>query len=100
MSPVEAMLLLSRAKKRTGVYMPVPYDHIKDSGLETFNLVRNRNDNAIITCQVKRLEYIKWLEQTHNLFPKRTELLSVLRDSLRKPLMATRMGGDYASLCV
>lgn len=84
MTPVEAMLLISRAKKRTGTHMPVPYDHVRNSGLEMINLTRN-GEGAIIFCQVSRTAYIKWLEETHSLFPKRADLLNVLRSSLREP---------------
>lgn len=83
MNPVEAMLLLTRAKKRKEEFIPVPYEHVKNSGLEFFDLVRDQN-GQIITCKVNKKEYIRWIETSNGLFPKRTDLLNVLRSSLRK----------------
>ena len=83
MNSVEAMLLISRAKKRKEDYIPVPYEHVRDSGLSFLDLVRNQNGD-IITCKVSKRDYIKWLETKYQLYPKRSELLSVLRSSLRK----------------
>ncbi len=83
MNPVEAMLLISRAKKRKEELIPVPFEHVKNSGLEFFDKTRNQN-GEIFTCKVNRLEFIRWLETTHNLYPKRAELRSVLRSSLRE----------------
>lgn len=83
MHAVEAMAILSKTKKRKEEYVPVPFDHVKNSGLTLHEVVRNQNDEPIL-CKVKRLEFIKWLETSYQLFPKRAELLNVLRSSLRK----------------
>jgi thiamine pyrophosphate-dependent acetolactate synthase large subunit-like protein len=82
MHPVEAMLIITRAKNKIGKYYAVDYSLVKDSGLALTSITKDAEGKPLF-CKVLKEDFIRYMEQKHNLHKKRTDL-SVLRSSLRK----------------